>query len=218
MLAFSVTFQLFAAQSGVPGAVDSICKEEKCSVLAVQGAEVKLVDQSLNRTIALGRYAPSARGIVPRTEAPVHDVKSPHGWRIIVSVYLDHDEDDFHAHLRVFGPNGKLLAADGVLSMVSGLEMGTLIGGNDDILAVTSYEEHAYNTETDVWLLPAQGDPRVLVGITGGFRGFIGRNPVRGVTMRRQTYDGEHAETKGIVIETYSWNPRTKMLTLDARK
>lgn len=46
------------------------------------------------------------------------------------------------------------------------------MGGNDEILAVTSNEEHAYNAQTEIWLLPEQGNPKVLLQIQGYFAGL----------------------------------------------
>jgi hypothetical protein len=207
---------LLAAPAAVPGQVDSICRA-KCEILAVQGGSVKFIDQWLNRTVVLGRYAASAQNLVPRTEAPIREIKSARGWRIVASAYLDHDQDELHARLRLFGPDGKLKGTGDILSVVEEAKVAGLVGGNDEVFVVTSNEEHAYNAQTEIWLLPEHGDPKVLLQIQGDFGGFIGQNLTRGVAIARQTYDGIDAKTKGTVQELYVWNPETKSLVLEKR-
>ena len=46
--------------------------------------------------------------------------------------------------------------------------------------------------------------------------GAAGKAP--GVTIGRQTYDGIHAETKGLVTEFHTWNRETKSLIPPAHK
>ncbi len=98
-------------------------------------------------------------------------------------------------------------------------DIGHLFGGEDDILAVTSVEEHAYNTQTDIWLLPKAGDPKLLLSLPGVYQKFSASTAegVPGVFIARQIYDGVHAETKGTVLEFYSWNGGQGVLTLQKR-
>lgn len=207
---------LLASPAIVPGQVDSICRE-KCEILAVQGSRVKFIDQWLNRTVVLGRYALSAQGLVPQTEAPVRDIVSPRGWRIVISAYLDHAKDELHMHLRLFGPDRKLRETSSLLSVVEQVKVAGLAGGKGEVLAVASNEEHAYNAQTQMWLLPEQGSPKGLLDVQGDFAGFAGQNVVTGVKIARQTYDGVHSETKGTVPEFYTWNRETKSLELQRR-
>ena len=97
----------------------------------------------------LGNYAPAAQRLVPRTEAPVRDLRSSGGWRVVVRIYLNHDDDDFLAHVRFFVPDGRLRVTDDALEYLEETRIGTLFGGGDEIFAMTSNEEHAYNTQSD---------------------------------------------------------------------
>jgi len=85
MIQMIAMFQLITAQVEVPGQFDRLCRE-KCEFLAVQDDSVKLIDQWLNRTIILGKYAASAQPFVPPSEAPIIDLVSPRGWRIVASL------------------------------------------------------------------------------------------------------------------------------------
>jgi hypothetical protein len=102
---------------------------------------------------------------------------------------------------------------------LEGIGLGRLFGGTDDILAIQSNEEHSYNSMTDIWLLPERGEPRQLVemnGTLGKFsRGSKGSRP--GAWIRRQTYDGVHAQTKGWANEFWVWNPARKSLTVEKK-
>jgi hypothetical protein len=220
MIKTLVLFQLIAASAAVPGQVDIACRAY-CQVLVVQGGIVKFLDQAPHspRTVILGNYAPAAQRLVPRTEAPVRDLRSSGGWRVVVSIYLNHDDDDFLAHVRFFAPDGRLRVTDDALEYLEETRIGTLFGGDDEIFAMTSNEEHAYNTQSDIWVLPKRGDPKVILEIQGIFAtitgGDDGRKP--GVTVARQTFDGVHAETKGAIREFYAWNRETKSLVLQKK-
>ncbi len=50
--------------------------------------------------------------------------------------------------------------------------VGTLFGGGDEIFAITSNEEHAYNAQTEVWFLPHEGRPKRLLEIAGTYLSF----------------------------------------------
>jgi hypothetical protein len=214
MIPTLVIFQLVAASAAVPGQIDSICRDQ-CEILAVQEGTVRFIDQwPPTRNLDLGKYAPAAQRLVPRTEAPVRDLRSPRGWRVVASVYLDHDEDEILMHIRFFGPDGKLRTTSGVLSALEQTAIGNLFGGNDEVFAITSNEEHAYNAQTELWLLPERGDPKLLIEIQGVPQNFSGQaaGTVPGVMIARQTYDGVRSETKGTVQEFYAWEPKTKSL------
>jgi hypothetical protein len=126
----------------------------------------------------------------------------------VVSAFLDHGEQSAGLHVRFFSPNGMLRGTAGILMDLEQADIGHLFGGEDDILAVTSVEEHAYNTQTDIWLLPKAGDPKLLLSLPGVYQKFSASTAggVPGVFIARQIYDGVHAETKGTVLEFYSWN------------
>jgi hypothetical protein len=156
---------------------------------------------------------------VPRREAPIRDLRSERGWRVIISASLDSDEGLVRLHLRFFAPSGALRATDELLSALVSTEIGTLFGGRDEIFAVDSTEEHSYNDQTAIWFLPQTGKPRVLLEFPGGFRTPTATTPgpVPGIIVYRQTYDGVNAETKGSVQEFYVWDPKAKSLTLQKK-
>ena len=204
----------------VPGRIDSVCRTY-CQDLAVQGGLVRFMNQAppVPRNLIIGNYLPRDQRFVPRTEAPIRDLHSPRGWHIVVSAFLHHDaENEGEPGLRVrfLDPRGAEQDKEDVLMTLDQVEVGQLFGGNDEILAITSEEEHAYNVETDIWFLPEQGKPKSLLSVQGTFENFVrsgvGRTP--GVMIARETYDGEHADTKGTVPEFYTWDPSTKSLKL----
>src|ERR1017187_7912582 len=164
---------LFAALSAEPGERDSICRDS-CEILAVQDGTVRFIDQWRHRNLPLGTYRPAAQRLVPRTEAPVLDVQSQRGWRVVGSAYLDHEQDDLLVNLRFFGPEGSPRGRGGVLFSVEQTSIGRLFGGSDEIFAITSNEEHSYNAQTEIWLLPEHGDARVLLEIGGVYKTFAG--------------------------------------------
>lgn len=219
MITVLAMIPLLAAAAALPGQIDSICREH-CDALAVQDGKVRFIDQwPPARTLDLGKYQPAAQALVPRTEAPILDLHSPRGWHIIVSVYLDHEEDEPETHVRFFSPDGMLRATQNVLLSVEGTELGKLFGDSDEVFAIASWEEHAYNVQSKIWLLPAVGAPTLLLDIPGVFQRFLSgaQGNAAGVTVARQTYDGVHADTKGALEEFYAWNPTTKSLKLQVR-
>jgi len=186
----------------------------------VQNRDVKLINQMPHapRTLTVGRYCRAAQHLVPDAEAPIRDLRSPTGWRVIVSAVLDHNEGGAALRLRFFDPHGTPSIAHDVLYALMQDEIGRLFGGTDDIFAITTIEEHAYNAQTEIWLLPEQGAPTRLLSFSGVFERFVHRDikGIPGVKVSRQTYDGVHAETKGTVRQFYAWNDRIKSLTLRA--
>ena len=212
---------LVAAPAVVPGQVDSICRE-KCVILATQGGRVRFIDQWLDRNLDIGKYVEVAQRLIPQTEAPVSDLRSSRGWRVVTSVYLVHEGDNdggLLAHIRFFGPDGTLRVTHDALFMIVHTELGNLFGGSDEIFAVTSEEEHSYNDRTDIWFLPEHGDPKLLLGSSGGFGELSGRarGETPGVVLAHQTYDGVNADTKGFIEQFYAWDRQTKSLTLRAK-
>ena len=191
-------------------------------ILAVQDGRVRLVDQWLDRNLDLGKYAEAAQRFVPETEAPVNDLRSPRGWRVVTSVRIVHEGDnegDVMAHIRFFGPDGKLRAMSDALFMILHTELGNLFGGNDEIFAVTSEEEHSYNDETAIWFLPDRGDPNLLLASSGDLGKVSGRarGETPGILFAHQTYDGANPDTKGFVEQFYEWDSKTKSLTLRSK-
>lgn len=210
-----VILQLAAAPAPVPGQIDSICRAQ-CEILAVRSGNVTLVDRMLDRNIALGKYAAQAQHLVPRTEAPVVDARSHRGWRVVVSVYLDHDQDEVMTHVRFFAPDGKLRMSTEALMTIEQSEIGNLFGLSDEIFALTSNEEHSYNAQSEIWFLPVSGEPRLLLEIGGDYGKFSAETGggAAGLTVARQTYDGVNAGTKGTADEFYVWDRGLKSLTL----
>lgn len=210
---------LVAASGAVPVQVDSICRP-CCQILTVQDGRVRFIDQWLTRNLDLGPYATAAQRLVPRTEAPVCDLRSKRGWRVVASVYLDHGQDEILAHVRFFGPDGRLRATSDALPWLEQTEIGNLFGDSNEIFAVTSNWEHTYNVQSEIWLLPKREGPKCLLSILGVFGDFSARLAGKppGVVIARQTYDGVHAETKGIVREFYAWNGQAKSLIAPAKQ
>jgi hypothetical protein len=211
----AMLFQMSAIAADVAGQIDRICRDH-CEILAIQDGQVKLMDQwpPVSRTVDLGKHASGAQGLIPRTEAAVHDLRSPHGWRIVASVYMNHQDDEVSAHVRFVAPDGRLLATEDALELVESLEIGTFTQGADEIIAFTSEEEHSYNDQTELWCLPVRGKPKLVLAIPGAFERFT----ADGAVIARQTYDGVNADTKGIVDERYSWDRRSQSMIAQKQK
>ena len=217
MIAF---IPLLLLATATPGRVDSICGAH-CEILAVQHGRVMLIDEwPPARTVDLGKYDAEAQRLVPANEAPVFGSRSARGWHVVGSIYMSHSEDETRAHVRFLGPNGTTQDTADILLSVQQTRIGALFGGSDEIFAVTSWEEHAYNVQTQIWLLPSNGTgPGQLLVLPGVFQRFSdgSSGSVAGVAVARQTYDGEHAETKGSTAEFYAWDSASKSLSLQKR-
>jgi hypothetical protein len=218
-----LSIAFLAASAAAQGQVDRVCRAY-CTMLSVQGGTVRFIEQSPEapRDIALGRYMQAEQHFVPRTEAPIRNLRSQRGWRIVISAFLHHDAENEGlpgVRLHFFDPSGMAEGTDDALMSVDQTEIGRLFGGSDEIFAITTSEEHAYNTQTKVFLLPETGRPKLLLAVGGDLRKFgngAGNSPP-GLTIARQTYDGVHSETKGTVPEFYAWNRETKSLELQKR-
>ena len=213
-----VAFQVTAVASTVPGQIDQACfpghTRSFCQYLAVQQGVVQFVDPSLKRTVALGRYVPVDTRFVPEVEAPVGNLRSGYGWRLVASVFLNHKSGSGGVRLRFFSKDGTLQGTSDILMSLTDAEVRPLFGGTDEIFAVTSYEEHVYNDQTEIWLLPERGHPKRLLYVQGEFQNFVSTETGPGVVIARQTYDGIHSETKGSVDEFYAWERGRRVLTL----
>jgi len=212
-----IALQAAAVLPAVTGQVDVVCRAY-CSFLAVQDGVVRFIEQSPRapRSVAIRRYNKEAQQFIPEKEVSVGNFRSPRGWRIVESAFLDHADFSAGLHIRFFGPDGVLRqTADGML-VPEQSEVGHLFGGADDIFAVTSTEEHAYNTQTEIWYLPESGGPKSVLRVLGVYRRFAVDSVIGGpgVVIDRQIYDGVHAETKGTVRELYAWDRKRKSLKL----
>jgi hypothetical protein len=197
--------------------IDRVCLGGYCQTLEVENGTVRFVDPAPpSKTLVIGSYRPADQDLIPTTEASIRRLDSPHGWRIVVSAFLDHDEDEVRLRLRFFSPDKALLKTEDVLSALEQAEIGRLLGTNDEILAITSNEEHAYNAQTQIWYLPGRGNPKLLLATESTVLKFSRgtETSAPGVTVGRETYDGVHAETKGRVPEFWAWDPKTKTLIL----
>jgi hypothetical protein len=196
------------------GQRDIVCLND-CSILEVRNGVVQFTDGF--RRINIGRYVAEDQQLVPRTEAPTLDLRSQRGWHVVVSAVLDHQELGEKLRLRFFDSSGVLRLQDDLLMMLEQQRIGRLFGGADEVLAITSNEEHAYNSQTDVWFLPEQGDPKRVLSVRGVFQAFSDSRESPGVVVFRQTYDGVHSETKGFIREEYAWDTGSKVLRLHSR-
>jgi len=219
VIAASLTSVL--ALSAAPGEIDRHCwnaggAEDICQILTFDEGSVVYNELGFRRLV-IGKYVSAAQRFVPRAEAPIRDLRSSHGWHIVVSAFLQREQGESGAMLRIrfFGPRGEPRGKAEVLMTLEEAEVGELFGGGDDILAVQSNEEHSYNSTADIWLLPHQGKPIELLEMNATISKFskTGERTPPGVWIKRQTYDGVHAETKGWVDEFWVWNPAKKRLT-----
>ncbi len=214
MVLLATILQLLALAPAVSGEIDKVCNPH-CQVLAIQGGAVKLIDRSPQRKeLNLGPYVASAQARVPHSGAPVTDLHTPRGWRVIASVYLNHKEQETRTRLRFFSPDGRLSFTGDALQYIEEAKAGNFFGSADEIVVITSNEEHAYNNQTEIWYLPPRGKPKRLIAAPGSRERFTDpaseQHP--GVVLNRQAYDGVHSETKGTVRELYSWDGVAKTL------
>jgi hypothetical protein len=198
--------------------IDHICLAY-CETLVVENGVVRLIDLvPPTRTLAVGSYVASDQHLVPAAEAPIRDLRSPRGWRIVVSAFLDHDEAELRLRVRFFDPRGELDETVDILSALEDARIGRLFGGNDEIVALTSNEEHSYSSQTGIWYLPERGKPKDLLSFGGGLENLSGNGAeIAGAAIKRETYDGIHADTKGTAREFWAWNAKTRVLVLQTR-
>lgn len=195
--------------------VNQFCfKKDVCQSLVVRKREVHFVDPTLNRDLVLGRYVSADQPLVPQSEAPIRELRSDLGWRIVLSAFLDHSEGRAKLRIRFFDPLGKLRGSSDAMMTLLDAKLGRLFGGTDEVLAFTSNEEHAYNVETEIWLLSEQGKPKLLVYVHGLLGEFVAASSEHkaGVWIDRDTYDGVNASTKGRARELWEWNGNEQTL------
>ncbi|HYA16222.1 MAG TPA: hypothetical protein VEF06_02085, partial [Bryobacteraceae bacterium] len=131
----------------------------------------------------LGRFVGTARTFVPATEAPIRDLRSNRGWHVVISALLDRADLTVRLRLRFFAANDKELRKVDLLSDLVSVEFGSFAGSDDEVLGVTSIEEHAYNDQTEIWLLPRTGSPKLLMSSPGSFR-TIGKRAAGVIVLR----------------------------------
>jgi len=168
-----IIFAVSAVSAAVPGEVHRLCLGQSCQVLAVQDGVVRFIEDRppAPRNLVLGHYVSADQRLVPRTEAPIRDVRSPRGWRIVVSACFIRGEYPSKLRLRFFDPAGSMWVTHDILMTLEDVEVGRLFGDADEILAITSNEEHVYNAETEIWYLPEHGNPKQVLKILGGLAG-----------------------------------------------
>ena len=223
LLTSFISLQLLGIHDPVPGQKDSVCRQY-CQTLAVKDGIVRFMDLvPPPRNLPVGQYIEADQFLVPAIEAPIRDLRSQNGWRIVVSAFLHHDpenEGEAGLRLRFFASDAALRATDDILMELERSEIGRFFGGTDEVFIVTSNEEHAYNVETEIWLLPQTSNARRLLWIRGSVvslrDGGDGKSP--GAMVTRQTYDGVHADTKGTVQEFYTWDREKKLLEKPGNK
>jgi hypothetical protein len=94
-----------------------------------------------------------------------------------------------------------------------------LFGDDNEIVAITSNEEHAYNAQTELWYLPQRGNPKLLLSTESVIQKLSGSGEGSrpGVTLGQETYDGFNAGTKGRVFEFWAWDSMAKALIRDPK-
>lgn len=199
--------------------VDRLCLRAGCQYLVVRDGDVRFVDKGLFTDVSLGSYVAADQRLVHATEAPIRDLRSPTGWHVVVSALIDHREGGAETEIRVFGPGGELRATYAALMLLERADMGRLFGGADEILAITTNEEHVYNDSTVVWLLRRRGAPKELLTVNGTIDEFsrAGAGDEPGVWISRETYDGTDSATKGHVREFWEWDAASEQLRAAGR-
>jgi hypothetical protein len=192
---------------------DKAC-EGYCIVLLVDHGKVKQQIQSTDAPVemTMGRYLTSAAHLIPSNEAAISDRRASNGWRIVISAFLDHQESSARLRIRFFDSRGLLQLKNDSLTS---LEDQEFIRPNktDCLYAVTTNEEHVYNAQTEIWFLPNDGVPKLVLSDVGTFqipRPKGSKAPT--IVFLRETYDGIHSETKGHTAEQYTWDANSKML------
>ena len=194
--------------------VDRVCQNNYCRSLVIQQGEVRLVETTPNRDLVLGRYLEAEQRFVQKNEAPLASLQSGRGWHIVIASFLDRVNDRAAMKVHFLAPDGRLAVTEDVLMVLDDADVGNLFGDKDEVLAITSNEEHAYNAETSIWLLLDKAKPKLLLRVKGVIEGFIRAGREHGVWIDRQTYDGVNPLTKQHVREFWKWNAGEQTLTL----
>jgi len=209
------------AQRPGPGrTVDSVCWKGFCDYLMVRGGTV--IDCGTNppeigpRVVTVGKYVPAAQALVPKDEAPVYEARTPSGWTVVASGYLDKPALAVHVRTRFFDPSGKVrLTASGDPIFLRA-RAGRLFGGADEEAAVCESDVHAYTDRCRIWWLPPRGSSapiKIFDQWSTRIAGFNTEGPQVGVVAVRQT------EVNGDPLrvlheqELWLWDAAAKTLT-----
>jgi hypothetical protein len=97
-----------------------------------------------------------------------------------------------------------------------GAELGKLFGGDNEVVVVTSYAQHVYNTQTMIWAIPQSGKPKLLLDLNGSVERIVRGDggTEAGVWISRNTYDGVDASTKGSAAEFWRWDAKKQALAI----
>ncbi|MGA3019312.1 MAG: hypothetical protein ABSF62_19480 [Bryobacteraceae bacterium] len=197
--------------------IDKVCPQVGCRYLVVRGGQVTFIDSAQPaREIPLGTYIQTDQKLVPRTEAPIRELRSARGWRVVISTFLDHKELDAWNTVRFFSPSGRLERTSGAQMSLMGAELGKLFGGDNEVVVVTSYAQHVYNTQTMIWAIPQSGKPKLLLDLNGSVERIVRGDggTEAGVWISRNTYDGVDASTKGSAAEFWRWDAKKQALAI----
>jgi len=141
---------------------------QECYTLLIDGGFVKsgFSDDPEKCTVD-GPYLKEWQHLVDPTEAPVKELTSPRGWKIVVTLGFAGRTAGPIFYLYFFDNHGeRQLKASGDLFLEKS-EIGVLFGTPDEFLVIDERGETGISHVTEAWLLPKQGRPeRVL--FTGG--------------------------------------------------
>jgi hypothetical protein len=192
--------------------IDRACQGTTCIRLIERDGSVHFeqVGPENESDVVLGKYLQLSGVDVPPIEAPVRETVTSGRWRIIFSVLLDHEQLEARGRVRFIDPRGTIASIAEALYYPEVTYAGRLFGDSAEIFVVSSTEEHAYNTYSQIWLLPRVGRPQLLLDFKGSVLRFAKAAPnvQPGVVVGSQTFDGVDPSTKHQVEEFYVWDAK----------
>jgi hypothetical protein len=189
-----------------------VCADSSnCGELAVENDIVEFVSTGgfVGRR-AIGHYVANDQALVGEGEAPILDLRSGTDWHVVLAAGFFYGYDPAGPTLvaYLFDGRGKLWTRFELQMSLESYEVGDLFGYGQEFLQVTTGGKHAYVVDTDVWLLPKAGPPKLLVHAHGVLDRIQAASAVRpgGLWIDTQTYDGIHSETKGWRPQFWRWD------------
>lgn len=198
-----------------PGTVAKACGAGGCSYLAVQHGEVRgilsFTRGSIDADRDLGRYLGSAQALVPKTEAPIRELETRRGWRVVIAAAVDGPLFRLRAHF--ISPNGQPRGVFGMSQFLRYVRVGALFGGKDQIVLIEADDGHAYTTFWRAFRLPDHGYPELLAQGWGRIL-WAGTGAQPGIIVKRQHPVGGDANRVLSITEYWNWDPRLDQLVL----
>jgi len=145
--------------------LDRVCHPEipraPCAELRIESGRVIWDANAPSEGADKGPYLAHLHALLAPREAPVRELRSDRGWRVIQTWGFTEPRSGLRRYyLYFFSPQGKLeLKHDGNMNLAT-IEMGRLFRTETELLVTYGADSHTLSQTVDVWILPPQGAPK----------------------------------------------------------